>query len=59
MGAEGEGPPPGGFEIEIHDEGMEVMLDEDMLNMDTRLKDFQKWLGLATSGSKMKCLKRV
>ena len=63
MGAEGEGAPPGGFEIEMHEEGeMEVMLDEDTLNMDTRLKDLQEWhrkLGLATSGSKMKCLKRL
>lgn len=63
MGAEGEGAPPGGFEIEIHEEGeMEVMLDEDTLSMDTRLNDLQEWcrkLGLATSGSKMKCLKRL
>ena len=63
MGAEGEGAPPGGFGLEIHEEGeMEVMLDEDMLNMETKLKDLQEWcrkLGLATSGSKMRCLRRL
>ena len=41
---------------------MEVMLDEDTLNMETKLKDLQEWcrkLGLATLGSKMKCLRRL
>ena len=50
MGAGGEGAPPGGLE-----------LDEDTLNMETKLKDLQEWcrkLGLATSGSKTKCLRR-
>ena len=63
MGAEGEGAPPGGLELEIHEEGgMEVMLHEDTLNMETKLKDLQEWcrkLGLATSGSKTKCLRRL
>ena len=37
-------PPSGGFELEGQDEGeMEVMLDEDTLNMETKLKDLQEW----------------
>ena len=47
---EGEGPPPGGFEIEIHDEGMEVMLDEDMLNNGHEAERFPEVVGSCNFG---------
>ena len=61
--AEGEGEAPGQWDLEIaEDEELQVTLDESTLNMESKLKDMQSWckkLSLATSGGKMKCLKRL
>jgi len=57
------GEAPGQLEPAFQDEDeLEVTIDEEVLNSTTKLKTLQEWcrkLGMATSGGKTKCLRRL